>query len=175
MAPKRCGHTAGVEVVPRGEALARIRAAVDAREEGADILILARTDARTPHGLDEALARAQAFRDLGVDLLFVEAPASEAELARVAQELDAPVMVNQVEDGKTPFLPPARLEDMGFKVAAYPLTLLSSAARAMEEALAAMAAGGHPPAARRLSFAELRERVGFPAYDAEQRRYGPGD
>ena len=171
IAPKRCGHTAGKEVVSRAEALARIRAAVDAREEGADVLILARTDARAVHGLDEALARARAFRELGADLLFVEAPADEAELARVAAELPAPVMANLVEDGVTPLLPPARLEALGFKIAAYPLTLLSAAARAMEDALAALAAGGVPGPERRLAFDALCERVGFPDYDAARRRY----
>jgi 2-methylisocitrate lyase-like PEP mutase family enzyme len=171
VAPKRCGHTRGKDVVPRAEALARIRAAVDAREEGADLLVMARTDAREVHGLDEALERARAFRDLGADLLFVEAPRDEAEMERVARELDGPLMANLVEGGDTPLLARERLEALGFKIAAWPLTLLSVAARAMERALAAMAAGGHPAADERLSFEALRELVGFPAYDDEARRY----
>lgn len=171
VAPKRCGHTRGKDVVPRAEALARIRAAVDAREEGADVLVMARTDAREVHGLDEALERARAFRDLGADLLFVEAPRDEAEMERVARELDGPLMANLVEGGDTPLLARARLEALGFRIAAWPLTLLSVAARAMERALAAMAAGGHPAADERLSFEALRELVGFPAYDAEAGRY----
>lgn len=81
LAPKRCGHTQGKEVVRRSEALARIRAAVDAREQGANILILARTDARATDGFDEALWRMQAFADLGADILFLEAPRNEAEMA----------------------------------------------------------------------------------------------
>jgi 2-methylisocitrate lyase-like PEP mutase family enzyme len=169
LAPKRCGHTRGKQVVPRGEALARIRAAVDAREEGADILVLARTDARGPLGLEEALWRARAFADLGADLVFPEAPASETEMERVCREIPAPVMANMVEGGATPLLPPARLEALGFRIAAYPLTLLSAAARAMQEALAALASGGTP--ARLLGFDALRELVGFDAYDAERRRY----
>ena len=110
LAPKRCGHVRGKQVVERGEALARIRAAVDAREEGADVLVLARTDARAPLGLDEAIARGRAFAELGADLVFVEAPTSEAEMERVCREIPAPQLANLVEDGATPWLPPERLE-----------------------------------------------------------------
>jgi 2-methylisocitrate lyase-like PEP mutase family enzyme len=169
LAPKRCGHTRGKQVVDRSEATARIRAAVDARSEGSDVLIMARTDARATHGLDEALWRAKAFADLGADLLFVEAPESEAEMARVCEEVPAVHMANLVEGGDTPILPPARLEALGYRIAAYPLTLLSSAARAMNEALASLARGETPSGL--LDFAELREWVGFDRYDTEQGRY----
>jgi 2-methylisocitrate lyase-like PEP mutase family enzyme len=168
-APKRCGHTRGKQVVERAEALARVRAAVDARSEGEDILVMARTDARATHGLDEALWRAKAFEDLGADLVFVEAPASRAEMERVCRSTRAPQMANMVEGGDTPILPPRELEAIGYRIAAYPLTLLNASLRAQEQALAALARGETPPGL--LSFAELQERVGFDAYDAEQRRY----
>ncbi len=172
LAPKRCGHTRGKQVVPRAEAVARVRAAVDARDEGADALILARTDARATHGLDEAIDRARAFRDAGADILFVEAPEGEGELAQVGEALaGTPLLANLVEGGDTPLLGHAKLEALGFKIAAYPLTLLSTAARAMQEALSVMAKGGHPDEATRLSFADLRDLVGFPAYEAEAARY----
>ena len=164
VAPKRCGHTAGKQVVARDEALSRIRAAVAAREEGADILIMARTDARATHGLDEALWRAKAFADQGVDLVFCEAPRSEAEMERICSEVPSPQMANLVEGGDTPLLAPNRLEKIGYKIAAYPLTLLSAAARAMTDALASLERG--VPADRLLEFSELRELVGFDAYDA---------
>jgi 2-methylisocitrate lyase-like PEP mutase family enzyme len=177
VAPKRCGHTRGKAVVARGEALARMRAALDARDEargaGHDILVMARTDARAGHGLDEAIGRGRAFAELGADLVFVEAPRDEAELARVAREIPAPVMANLVEDGDTPALPPARLEALGFKIAAYPLTLLHASVYAMREALAGLREGR--PLERRLSFAALRELVGFDAYDAEASRYTADD
>lgn len=169
VAPKRCGHTRGKQVVERDEACARIRAAVDAREEGVGPLVLARTDALATHGLEEALWRARAFADLGADLVFVESPRSEAELERIGKEVPAPLLANLVEDGDTPLLPPARLEALGFKIAAYPLTLLSVAARAMREALAGLHRGEHP--VERLSFEELRELVGFPDYEALASRY----
>ncbi len=169
LAPKRCGHTRGKAVVERAEALGRVRAAVDAREEGADLLVMARTDARATHGLDEALWRVQAFADLGADILFVEAPQSEAEMEQVCRAVENPTMANLVEGGDTPLLPPVRLEELGFKLAAYPLTLLAAATRAMQDALAALAAG-EPPAGL-LSFEALRELVGFDVYDAESERY----
>jgi 2-methylisocitrate lyase-like PEP mutase family enzyme len=169
LAPKRCGHTRGKQVVDRGEALARVRAAVDAREEGADVLVMARTDARATHGLDEALWRARAFADAGADVLFVEAPASREEMARICAEVDAPQMANMVEGGDTPVLPPAELEALGYRIAAYPLTLLSSAVAAMQDALSALARGETPGGL--LAFDRLREVVGFDAYDREQARY----
>jgi len=173
LAPKRCGHTRGKQVVSREQALTRVRAAVDAREQGADLLILARTDARAPLGLDEAIWRGRAFADLGADIVFVEAPRSEAEMQRICQEIPAPQLANLVEGGDTPVLPPARLAELGFRIAAHPLTLLSSAVRAMQDALAALARGEQAP--RLLGFEELRELVGFDAYDAALARYGEGD
>ncbi|MCG8591920.1 MAG: isocitrate lyase/PEP mutase family protein [Proteobacteria bacterium] len=173
LAPKRCGHTRGKEVVARGEALARIRAAVDAREEGADVLIMARTDARHGHGFDEAVARGQAFVDLGADIVFFEAPQSEAEMASLCEQIPGPKMANLVEQGDTPILPPKRLEALGYKIAAYPLTLLMAAARAMQDALEALGTEDHPE--RLLSFEALRDVVGFETYNATQARYAVED
>ena len=163
-APKRCGHTRGKEVVDREEAFDRIRAAVEARDEGADILIMARTDARAALDLDEALERARAFSELGADILFVEAPTTEEEMKQLCAKAPGHHMANMVEGGATPILPPRRLEEIGYKIAAYPLTLLSAAVRAMNDALAAIARGAPPE--RLLEFPELRKIVGFDAYDA---------
>ncbi|WP_306027018.1 oxaloacetate decarboxylase [Stappia sp. MMSF_3263] len=170
VAPKRCGHTKGKLVVDRVEAVNRIKAAVDAREEGADILILARTDARHGHGIDEALERARAFRDAGADMLFVEAPQSVEEMETICREVPGVHMANLVEGGATPMLPHAELQRIGYRLAAYPLTLLSAMTRAMQEALAVMKAGGHPDAAL-LDFADLRKAVGFDAYYEEEATY----
>jgi 2-methylisocitrate lyase-like PEP mutase family enzyme len=171
-APKRCGHTRGKQVVERDEACARIRAAVDARDEaGCDILIMARTDARATHDLDEALERCQRFAELGADILFLEAPRSADEMRRLCRELPGVKMANLVEGGDTPVLPPDQLEELGYKIAAYPLTLLSAASAAMMRALTSLARGEEPDAL--LEFEELREIVGFPAYDAASGRYDP--
>lgn len=169
VAPKRCGHTRGKQVVSRDEALARLRAALDARDAGSDILVMARTDARATQGLDEAIARGRAFAELGADIVFVEAPLSEQEMERICGEIPGPKMANLVEQGDTPLLPPARLEALGYAIAAYPLTLLSAAMNAMIESLDSFRRGQHPE--RLLDFSELREIVGFDDYDVEASRY----
>ena len=177
LAPKRCGHTRGKQVVSRAEARTRIRAALDARDEarsqGDDILILARTDARAVHGLDEALARARDFAELGADILFVEAPRSAAEMRRICDEVPGVHMANMVEGGATPLLPPAELEELGFRIAAYPLTLLAAAMAAMREALAAMKTGRTPE--RLASFDDIKTIVGFDEYYREEERYRLND
>ena len=169
LAPKRCGHTRGKEVVERDEALKRIRAAVDAKEEGADILIMARTDARATRGLDEALYRMEAFRALGADILFLEAPKTHREMERFCSTVEGPKMANMLEYGETPIFPPKTLEAMGYKIAAYPLTLLSSAIHAMQAALNEIKQG--TPASGILPFESLQSVLGFPEYDAMLERY----
>lgn len=173
VAPKRCGHTPGKAVVAREEAFDRIRAAVDARAED-DILILARTDARHEHGLGEAIKRAARFKELGADILFVEAPRSEAEMREVCASLPGPKMANLVEGGDTPILPQAVLEEIGYAIAAYPLTLMAAAMQAMTGALAALADDA-PREAMLMDFAELRRRVGFDAYYTASQVYGSAE
>ncbi len=174
--PKRCGHTRGKAVVERAEAVARIRAACDARDElrdaGGDILILARSDARGTDGLDEGLRRVEAFTAAGADILFMGAPRSEAEMRAFCRATERPTLANLLEQGETPVLPPAELQEIGFKLAAYPLTLLSAAMQAMQEALAAFKAGRHPQ--NLLDWDSLRDVVGFNAYYAEDERYRSG-
>jgi len=168
VAPKRCGHTEGKAVVGRDEAALRIRAAVDARNDGADILIMARTDARID-SLDEAITRCRLFREIGADITFLEAPTSEAEMRRYCADVDGPKMANLIEGGKTPLLPPARLEEIGYAIAVYPLTLLNVSIRAMRSALIDLRAGERASAA--MEFDELRKAVGFPEYYADEARY----
>lgn len=169
VAPKRCGHTPGKAVVDREAAFDRIRAAVDARAE-ADILILARTDARHEHGLAEAVERAARFAALGADILFVEAPKTEAEMRTVCAELPGPKMANIVEGGETPELSHAALREIGYAIAAYPLTLMAAAMKAMDAALAALAQDA-PRDALLTDFATLRRQIGFDAYYAASEAY----
>lgn len=172
LAPKRCGHTPGKAVVGREEAFDRIRAAVDAREalreSGGDILILARTDARHEHGLAEAIARAERFAELGADILFVEAPKDEAEMRAVCAALPGPKMANIVEGGETPDLPNAALHDIGYAIAAYPLSLMAAAMQAMVSTLRGMRGDTRP---NLMDFAELRRRIGFDDYYATSDAY----
>ncbi|MEM8729446.1 MAG: isocitrate lyase/PEP mutase family protein [Pseudomonadota bacterium] len=172
VAPKRCGHTPGKDVVSRDEAFDRIRAAVDAqrqlRERGQDILILARTDARYVHGLDEAIARADRFAELGADILFVEAPRDVGEMQRICAELPGPKMANIVEGGETPDLTNAELTQIGYHLAAYPLSLMAAAMQAIVSTLRAMRTDQRPGL---MDFGELRERIGFQDYYAASEAY----
>jgi 2-methylisocitrate lyase-like PEP mutase family enzyme len=172
VAPKRCGHTEGKSVVGRDEALTRIRAAVDGRDAGTGILIMARTDARACVGLEEAIARCRLFRELGADITFLEAPLNEEEMRRYCGEVDGPKMANLIEGGKTPLLPPARLEAIGYKIAVYPLTLLNVSINAMRAALASLSRRERPVQA--MDFEDLKKAVGFPEYYAEEARYARG-
>ena len=169
VAPKRCGHTEGKSVVGRDEALMRIRAAVDARDAGTDILIMARTDARACVSLEEAIARCQSFREIGADISFLEAPVSEDEMRRYCAEVPGPKMANLIEGGKTPLLSPQQLEAIGYTIAVYPLTMLNVSIRAMREALGQLKAGQQAAAA--MDFEALKSAVGFPEYYAEEARY----
>jgi 2-methylisocitrate lyase-like PEP mutase family enzyme len=169
VAPKRCGHTEGKSVVGRDEALTRIRAAVDARNAGTDILIMARTDARACVSLEEAIARCQAFREIGADITFLEAPVSEDEMRRYCTEVAGPKMANLIEGGKTPLLAPAQLELIGYTIAVYPLTMLNVSIVAMREALRQLKSGQRAAAA--LDFEGLKTAVGFPEYYEEEAKY----
>ncbi|CAK0856525.1 unnamed protein product [Prorocentrum cordatum] len=171
VAPKRCGHTKGKAVVSREEAVARVRAACDARDEGPnDICILARTDARGPIGLREALERCREFVDAGADITFLEAPESLEEMEQYCREVPGPKLANMLPSGKTPMSGRTRLEQMGYAIAAYPLTLLSCGLRAQQEALERLKAG-QSVADLELDFEALKDVVGFNEYYAEEARY----
>ena len=147
VAPKACGHTRNRRVLPRNDAVARVKAACDERDEGpaGDICIFARSDARSAESLDEALWRAAAFADVGADALFIDALRSREEMERFcAIAPGVPKMANMLEGGgSTPICTPKELEEMGFKIVAYPLSLLATTARAMERLRAAPPDHGH--------------------------------
>ena len=169
LSPKRCGHTPGEDVVSREEAFDRIRASVDAREEK-DILIMARTDANHTHGIKEAIERAQIFHELGSDILFVEAPKTEDEMRLICQEVPGCKIANIVEGGLTPNLSMKELEDIGYNMAVYPLTALSSAMKAMVDSLNKLKTDDDR-SSNLMSFTELRKRVGFDDYYEVSSRY----
>ncbi|PRW44559.1 petal death [Chlorella sorokiniana] len=170
--PKSCGHVRNKRVVGRDEALARIRAACDARDEGHGILIVARTDSRQAESLQEALWRAAAFADAGADVVFIDALESAAEMEALCKVQGAYKMASMLEGGgKTPILTPSQLEGMGFKLCAYPLSLLGVSVRAMEDALAGLKRGAVPQPPAMPTFQELQAAVGFPEYYAEEARY----
>ena len=113
--PKRCGHLEGKEVIPLAEMKNKLRAALEARSDK-DFAIIARTDSRAVHGLDDAIQRGKTFARLGADAVFIEAAESEAELETIARSIrDVPLLVNMFKGGKTPLLPASRLEQMGYR------------------------------------------------------------
>lgn len=163
LAPKRCGHTPGKDVVSRDEAFDRIKAAVDARQEGTDILIMGRTDANHTHGLDEAIHRGKQYQEIGADIVFIEAPKTVEEMETICREVPGCHMANIVEGGLTPNLSMEQLQDVGFQFVAYPLTLLAASMQAMKLTLELM----HqdlPRANHLMDFEELRDRIGFNEY-----------
>ena len=128
--PKKCGHTPGRRVVPLADAVRRIKVATEARSTR-DFLVIARTDARTSLGLDEALRRGEAFLKAGADILFIESPESEEEMAKIGQTFDVPLVANMVEGGRTPVLDRKELESLGFKIAIFPTSGFLAAGAAM--------------------------------------------
>jgi 2-methylisocitrate lyase-like PEP mutase family enzyme len=179
VSPKKCGHTKGKQIVSRDEARMRIRAAVDARdklrERDGDILVMARTDARATHDFDEALARCREFEAEGADIIFLEAPTSVEEMTKSCAVIRKPCMANMVPGGKTPVLPPAELARIGYKLALYPVMLLSAAISAMQTTLEAMRPGDKTAMPPAVSFPDLQTIVGFPEYWDREAAYKTND
>lgn len=177
VSPKACGHTQGRKVVALEEAVMRIKAAVDARREsGSDIVIVARTDSRQAVSLEESLRRSRAFADAGADVLFIDALASRDEMKAFCQIAPSvPKMANMLEGGgKTPILTPMELEDLGYKLVAYPLSLIGVSIKAMQDALSAIRKGRIPPPGSMPSFEEIKDVLGFNEYYEEEKRYALG-
>ena len=139
--PKKCGHTPGRRVVPLADAVGRIKVASQARSS-TDFLIVARTDARTSLGLDEALRRGEAFVRAGADILFIESPESEAEMETIGRSFDVPLLANMVEGGRTPILSRAELERLGFKLAIFPVAGFLAMAAALQSVYGEILANG---------------------------------
>ncbi|HKK31478.1 MAG TPA: isocitrate lyase/PEP mutase family protein, partial [Alphaproteobacteria bacterium] len=171
--PKRCGHTPGRRVVPVEDMVRKIRVAVEARDSR-DFLIVARTDARTSHGLDEAIRRGEAFAEAGADVLFIESPENEEEMATVCSRLKGtPLLANMVEGGRTPVLPKARLEEMGYQISIHPGSAFMAAAAACKGVYEALEAHGSTVGCETplLPFSEMNTLVGFDRIWAFEKQY----
>ncbi len=170
--PKRCGHMAGKRIVAAGDWLAKIRAVADLRDEGVDMFLIARTDARGPEGLDEALARGIAASDAGADAVFVEAPLDRDELARIGSDLAGRrPLANMAEGGRTPILGIDELDALGFRLVLWGITGILAAGAALRDAYAAMwATGQGPEQSGLMTFTDLTDAVGLPEYQAHERR-----
>lgn len=161
--PKKCGHTPGRRVIAREDMVRKIQVAVEAREDR-NFQIIARTDARTSLGLDEALRRAEAYAQAGADVLFIESPESVEELERIGSAFDLPLLVNVVEGGRTPQLPPAELQALGFSLAIYPASGFLAMAQALRQVYGQIQAlkGTNEAKDGLYSFADMCALMGFP-------------
>ena len=171
--PKRCGHLDEKRLVPATEMVGKIKAALDARQSH-DMLVIARTDAVGVEGFDKAIERALAYRDAGADVLFVEAPKTQAELKRIPPALGGvPLMANMVEGGKTPMLTAAELEVLGFTLVIFPGGIVRALAHMASEYYASLAAHGtsEPFRNRMLDFTGLNDLIGTPELLAVGKRY----
>jgi carboxyvinyl-carboxyphosphonate phosphorylmutase len=170
--PKRCGHMVGKDVIPKDEYIPKLRAALEARQSK-DFIIVARTDARAPIGLEEAIERGKAYRKTGADVIFVEAPRSVEELKKVADEIDAPLVANMIEDGVTPNLSAAELLKLGYQIAVFPLSAIYSATFAMRQVLTELKNTGTTKEARNImvTFKDFNRFMNLDQFVDLERRY----
>jgi 2-methylisocitrate lyase-like PEP mutase family enzyme len=170
--PKRCGHYDDKAVVPTAEMVQKLRAAREALTDP-DLVLIARTDALAVEGMDAAIARAHAYEAAGADVIFVEAPRSDAEVEAIAQRVRAPKLINMFQGGKTPLMPLARLRQLDYRVVIIPSDLQRAAIRGMEDALAAIARDGNSAAVadRMASFQERELAVDTGSWLELDRRY----
>jgi carboxyvinyl-carboxyphosphonate phosphorylmutase len=171
VAPKKCGHIAGKQVIPAKEFADKIRAATEYRTDP-DFVIIARTDARAVTGLDDAIARANLYAEAGADVIFFEAPQTEDEIARVAREVKAPLLANMVAGGKTPTVKVSDLERLGYKLVIFPGVCMAAAVTAMERGLQRLKeTGTDTPDGPVLAPMDLFKRVGFDWWHAIEERF----
>jgi 2,3-dimethylmalate lyase len=170
--PKRCGHMVGKDVISKDEYIPKLKAALEARQSK-DFIIVARTDARAPMGLDEAIERGKAYRKAGADVIFVEAPRSIEELKKVANEIDAPLVANMIEDGVTPNLPASELLKLGYQIAVFPLSAIYSATFAMRQVLTELKNTGTTNDARKImvTFKDFNQFMDLEHFTDLERRY----
>ncbi len=170
--PKRCGHMEGKQVVPAAEMIPKIKAAVDARRDP-DFIIMARTDALGVHGLQEAIERANKYRECGADLIFVEAPTSEEQMLKINRDVHAPTMAIQIEGGKTPMLTAKQLEEMGYNVVVFPISTLYAAAWAVKHAMQELITRGTTSKFmdNMITFDDFNELIGLTEIRKQERLY----
>ena len=173
--PKMCGHMEGKQVIAVQDMIPKIKAAVDARMDQ-DFMIMARTDALAPLGIDEAIERANLYREAGADLIFVEAPKTIEEMIRITREVQAPTMANNVEGGKTPLLPAKQLEEIGYSIVAFPTAATYAITRAVGNLMGEILKEGTSEGFldRMMTFEEFNTFIGLPEVRQTERKYYGG-
>jgi 2-methylisocitrate lyase-like PEP mutase family enzyme len=174
--PKKCGHTPGRRVIPMADMVRKVQVASDARSSK-DFLIIARTDARSALGLDEAMRRAEAYARAGADILFVESPETPQEMMQIGSSFDLPLLANMVEGGRTPVMSQQELENLGYKIAIFPVTAMLAATQAMKTVYESFkqtgsSAGQSTPL---MPFTELTKLMGFEEVWEFEKRYSNPD
>jgi 2,3-dimethylmalate lyase len=170
--PKRCGHMTGKDVISTDNYIPKLKAALEARKNK-DFIIVARTDARAPLGLEEAIERGEAYRKAGADVIFVEAPRSIEELKKIANRIDAPLVANMIEEGITPNLPAKELLEMGYRIAVFPLSGLYAATFAIKEVFIELKKNGMTKRRRKMmvTFKDFNKFVDLQRYMALEKTY----
>jgi 2-methylisocitrate lyase-like PEP mutase family enzyme len=175
--PKKCGHTPGRRVIPAEEMALKIKVAAEARRDP-NMLIVARTDARTTLGLEEAIRRGQVYAEAGADVIFIESPESEAEMQAIGKAIRKPLLANMVEGGRTPILPAKRLAEIGYAMAIYPAVGFLAVAAALERVYGHLKEQGDSnalPASESYGFGRICELMGFPEVWEFDRTWAQGE
>ena len=173
--PKRCGHLDGKQLIPAEEMALKIQAAAEARQDP-DFILIARTDARNQHGLDEAIRRANLYREAGADCIFLESPHSPQEMAEVRKRVSGPLLANMVEGGKTPWLTVEELEALGYNIVIYPLTGWMGAAVIVRELMLELKNTGTTQGfwartGMKMTFEELFNVLGYPTWQRYEEQF----
>ena len=170
--PKKCGHMTGRQVIPMEEMVGKIKAALDARTDS-NFMIMARTDARTVHGIDEALARGSAYEEAGADIIFIESPESEEEMAKINQHIHTFTLANMVEGGRTPMFPNDKLEALGYNLVIYPTASTYTTTKAMLDLMEGLKKDGTTAKMidRMVPFTQFNELIGLPQIREMEMKY----
>ncbi|HKU84321.1 MAG TPA: isocitrate lyase/PEP mutase family protein [Candidatus Nitrosocosmicus sp.] len=171
--PKRCGHMMGKEVIHSQEYIQKLRSAIDAKTKDSDFIIVARTDAMAPLGIEEAIKRGKLYKEMGADIVFVEAPRSIEDMKKIADQIDAPLVANMIEEGVTPNLTSAELLEMGYKIALFPLSGLYSSAFAISETFKTLKDTGTTKTLKEkmMKFKEFNKLVSLDKYMTMENKY----
>lgn len=175
VAPKKCGHMLGREIISIEEMTGKIKAACDVRQDD-ELMIMARTDARTSFGINEAIERGKAYEEAGADIIFIESPETEEEMKQITSSFSVPVLANMVEHGRTPFLPVSVLEEIGYDLVIFPVTSTYVIAKAVSEVMKTLKETGSTGniVDEMIAFEEFNKLIGLPAICEIEKRYSTG-